>query len=92
MFKTLLLRHAIQRPPHSLAIFSLQDVKEIDLFVQDTFYRHYDMYKYTLTAQVMLNLSSGPAMVEPKRQKAADLKAAKELKVTEVDILQEYMS
>ena len=50
MFKTLLLRHAIQRPPHSLAIFSLQDVKEIDLFVQDTFYRYYDMYKYTVTA------------------------------------------
>ena len=32
-FKDLLLRHAIQRPPFSLAIFNLQDVKAIDLFV-----------------------------------------------------------
>ena len=54
MFKTLLLRHAIQRPPHSLAIFSLQDVKDIDLFVLDTFYRHYEMYKYALTVEDQL--------------------------------------
>ena len=32
-FKDLLLRHAIQRPPVSLAIFNLADVKKIDLFV-----------------------------------------------------------
>jgi len=32
-FKELLLRHSIQRPPHSLAIFNLNDVKKIDLFV-----------------------------------------------------------
>ena len=50
------------------------------------------MYKYALTAQDQLQLRSGPAMQEPKRPKAADLKAAKELKITEVDILQEYMS
>ena len=49
VFKEILLRHAIHRPPHSLAIFSLEDIKEIDLFAQDTFYRHYDMYKYALT-------------------------------------------
>ena len=32
-FKELLLRHAIQRPPHSLAVFNLKDIKNIDLFV-----------------------------------------------------------
>ena len=61
-FKQLLLRHAIQRPPHSLAIFNLQDVKDIDEFVLDTFYRHYDMYKYALTVKDLLHLESGPKM------------------------------
>ena len=51
IFKELLLRHAIKRPPHSLAIFSLSDVKKIDLFALDTFYRHFDMYKYALTVK-----------------------------------------
>ena len=59
MFKELLLRHAIQRPPHSLAIFNLADVKTIDEFVLDTFYRHYDMYKYALTVKDMLHLKAG---------------------------------
>jgi len=58
MFKELLLRHAIQRPPHSLAIFNLEDVKKIDLFALDTFYRHYSMYAYALTLQNMLALKS----------------------------------
>ena len=92
MFKTLLLRHAIQRPPHSLAIFSLQDVKDIDLFVLDTFYRHYDMYKYALTVEDQLHLCSRPAMKEMPELKASDLRAAREIRVTEIDIMQEYMS
>ena len=62
-FKELLLRHAIKRPPHSLAIFSLSDVKKIDLFALDTFYRHYDMYKYALTVKEQLHLTSG-GMIE----------------------------
>ena len=33
-FKELLLRHAVHRPPHSLAFFTLEDVKKIDLYVQ----------------------------------------------------------
>jgi len=30
MFKELLLRHSVQRPPHSLAIFNLDDVNAIN--------------------------------------------------------------
>ena len=59
LFKELLLRHAIKRPPHSLAIFSLADVKKIDLFALDTLYRHFDMYAYALTVKDMLHLTSG---------------------------------
>ena len=57
-FKELLLRHAILRPPHSLEIFNLDDVKTINLFVLDTFFRHFDMYKYTLTSKDSLQLET----------------------------------
>ena len=39
MFKELLVRHSVQRPPHSLAIFNTDDVKAINDHVQDTLYR-----------------------------------------------------
>ena len=87
MFKELLLRHAIQRPPHSLAVFNLQDVKDIDLYVLDTFYRHYDMYKYALTVKDQLQLKSRTVMQVRIEPKASDLKGAKEVKVTDLEIL-----
>ena len=31
-FKSLLLRHAVHRPPHSLSILTLEDVKAIDIY------------------------------------------------------------
>jgi len=49
MFKELLVRHSVQRPPHSLAIFNTDDVKAINEHVQDTLYRFYNMYLYALT-------------------------------------------
>ena len=51
IFKELLLRHSVQRPPHSLAIFTLDDVKIINDHVQDTFFRFYNMYLYALTKE-----------------------------------------
>lgn len=57
-FKSLLLRHAIHRPPHSLAILDLEEVKKIDLHAQDTFFRHFDMYKYCLTVRDEMRLKT----------------------------------
>ena len=70
-FKELLLRHAIHRPPHSLPIFNLEDVKAIDLFALDTFYRHYDMYKYALTVTDQLQLASMEMFVQKEPQVTA---------------------
>ena len=91
MFKELLLRHAVNRPPHSLAIFSLSDVKKIDLFALDTFYRHFDMYKYALTVRDMLHLTTGEMMVVPQPV-FAELNEAGSAEVAELDELQDYMS
>ncbi len=91
IFKELLLRHAIKRPPHSLAIFSLTDVKKIDLFALDTFYRHFDMYKYALTVKDMLHLTTEKMMEVPKPA-FCELNDASTIEVTQLDELQEYMS
>jgi len=91
IFKELLLRHAIKRPPHSLAIFSLSDVKKIDLFALDTFYRHFDMYKYALTVKDLMHLSTEKMMEVPKPT-FCELNEASQIEVTQLDELQEYMS
>ena len=87
----MLLRHAIKRPPHSLAIFTLADVKKIDLFALDTFFRHFDMYKYALTVKEQLNLTSG-GMMEAPQPMFADLAEGEAVEVNAEDALQEYMS
>ena len=91
MFKTLLLRHAVQRPPHSLAIFNLEDVKAIDLFAQDTFFRHYDMYKYALTYQVELSLKTG-TMFTYQTPSLGNLAETKQIAPHEVSAIAAYMS
>ena len=59
LFKEHLLRHAILRPPHSLSIFNLNEVKSICKFVQENFLKLFDLYQYTLLPH--LSLSLGPA-------------------------------
>lgn len=46
----------MQRPPHSLAIFNLDDVNAINDYVQDSFYRFYNMYLYSLTKDQLITL------------------------------------
>lgn len=53
-----MLRHSVLRPPHSLDIFNLDDVKKIDKFVLESYYRHYDMYKQALLPKDMLVLKT----------------------------------
>ena len=74
MFKELLLRHSVQRPPHSLAIFNLDDVKAINDHVQDSFYRFYNMYLYSLTKEQLIILATEPQVVleEPPQSKLTE--------------------
>ena len=46
----------MQRPPHSLAIFNLDDVNSINDYVQDSFFRFYNMYLYSLTKDQLITL------------------------------------
>ena len=85
-FKELLLRHSVQRPPHSLAIFNLDDVKKIDAFVLDSFYRHYEMYKYALTVQDNLVLKTNE-LYSHSDPKNTDLAEGKLIPAREIEDL-----
>ncbi|XP_029485256.1 coiled-coil domain-containing protein 189 isoform X2 [Oncorhynchus nerka] len=53
----LLLCHSVRRPPFSISLFSSEDVTQILKFLLNTYFRHYNLYKYIFTPQVRLDLS-----------------------------------
>ena len=58
VFKTILLRHSVQRPPYSVGIFTLPELKAINDFVLNGFFRHYKMYRYVFTKEQRLTVGT----------------------------------
>ncbi|KAJ7374048.1 hypothetical protein OS493_009378 [Desmophyllum pertusum] len=56
-FKELLLCHSVKRPPYSVALFSVDQVKKLTTYAVNTYFRHFKMYKYAFTPKVRLDLS-----------------------------------
>ncbi len=42
-----------QRPPHSIELFSADQVRLVSEYVVNTYFRHFKMYKYAFTPLVM---------------------------------------
>ena len=51
-FKEILIRHTLFRPPHSIKVFSLDELKSISNFFLNSFYKHYDLYFFILTPNI----------------------------------------
>jgi len=56
-FKELLLCHSVKRPPYSVALFSVDQVKKLTTYTVNTYFRHFKMYKYAFTPKVRLDIS-----------------------------------
>lgn len=56
-FNTALLRHSVQRPPFSEAVFPLQTAQVVQAYALDTLFRHFKLYKYAMTRQPRLTLA-----------------------------------
>lgn len=68
LFKTLLLRHSIERPPQSSGIFDQTFVKPIIGQVIQIYYRVFKLFKYLLVPQTSLVLQqTNPGGVETPR-------------------------
>lgn len=78
-FKELLLCHSVKRPPYSVALFSVDQVKKLTTCAVNTYFRHFKMYKYTFTPKVHLDLSLKyvglPETPEPSEVDEADQEA-----------------
>ena len=47
--KSLLLAHSVQRPPHSVGIFTLAEVQLITEFALSHYYAHFKLFRYAFT-------------------------------------------
>ena len=90
-FKSLLLRHAVHRPPHSQALLTLEDVKKIDLFVQSSFFKHFDLYQFTLTVKDELRLKTGDFFYH-EGPHTTHISEGKTIKFQEIEELTEFFS
>lgn len=56
MLQELTVKHSVERPPYSSAVFSFAQAKDITEYILMTYFKHYKLYKYVFTKQVRMNL------------------------------------
>ena len=59
MFQELMVKHSVQRPPHSTCVFNIAQVKAITDYLLTTYIKHFKLYKFAFTKKVRLNLLFG---------------------------------
>lgn len=55
--KDFIIKHSVFRPPYSICLFNLHQVKLTTEYLLETYFKHYKMYKYAFTKRVLLDLS-----------------------------------
>ena len=58
MFKEMLIRHSLFRPPHSIKIFDLEEVKLISNFFINSFYKNFSLYHYVYTPNLNYEINT----------------------------------
>lgn len=58
-FKEELIKHSLYRPPYNFSVFSLENVKIITDFYFETFFRHFEMYKYAFSPKMNVEIRTG---------------------------------
>ena len=57
LLQDLMVKHCVERPPYSSAVFSLAQVKDITEYILTTYFKHFKLYKYAFTKQVRMDLN-----------------------------------
>jgi hypothetical protein len=64
-FQGLLLTHAVERSPHTVGIFSVDDVARVVEYMLNSYFRHYSLYKYIFTKKLAVTLvQTSPHLVD----------------------------
>ena len=75
-----------------MAYLTLEEVSKIDLFAQDTFFQHFDMYKFSLTYKDELSLATEDYFSLPKEDVHLKIGGGTDVKFSEIAELKEYFS
>jgi len=71
-FKLLLVKHSMQRPPYSVGVFSVEQVQAITDYALNSYFRHFNMYKYAFTPKVRMDIKfhydGAPPTPEPEAE------------------------
>ena len=67
-FKSLLLKHSVYQPPHSIKVFGEKDVKAMVDFVIERYFKNFKLYSYVFAEQTknILNQVSTNGFEYPK--------------------------
>jgi len=84
-FKELILCHAVSRPPHSIELFNVDEVRKLTEYAINTYFRHFKMYKYAFTPLVRLDLSVNYVGVQVASPTPTEVAEAEEETVKETE-------
>ncbi|EGR28099.1 hypothetical protein IMG5_183560 [Ichthyophthirius multifiliis] len=90
LLKELLVRHSLFKPPDSIQIFDLDDIKEISNFFLYTFYRHYDLYFFANTPSINFEVRTFD-IFKSRFPYTDTLAEAQPVARTEIPLLQQYL-
>ncbi|EAS01879.1 hypothetical protein TTHERM_00785860 (macronuclear) [Tetrahymena thermophila SB210] len=90
LLKQILVRHSLFRPPVSILVFDLDEIKKINNFMLHNFYRHYEMYLFANTPFVNLEIRTFD-MFKSKFPYTDFLSDGQVIPRTEIPMLQEYL-
>jgi hypothetical protein len=88
-FKESLLRHSLFRPPHSIIVFTLGDVKDITDYFMATFFKHYPLYVKAFTKTIMMEITT-QEMLQARFPRLLDLNDGQGIDRVEVPLLGQY--
>lgn len=64
-FQANLIRHSVERPPFSIGVFSVGDVRAVVDYMVGSYFRHFKMYQFVFGEKPKLEVTDGPASVDP---------------------------
>jgi len=76
LFKSLLLAHSVQRPPYSVGIFTLNEIKLITVYARDNYFRHFKLFRYGFTMKHEKTITLRNSHIEQPPVSFAPLSAA----------------
>jgi len=88
-FKHLVLKHAMDRPPHQIGIFNKKTVEKITDFFIENIYKRYELLTYLLTKNKFLELEN-KELLDIRMPHVLDLDLAQECLPRSYKILKQY--